>query len=1009
MKAKLDLAPRASCLALALLLLSTLSPQLSTLFAQGSEFTYNGLLNENGNPLNGLVELEATLWDAATNGNQIISVHPLRQMVEVRKGLFTVVLDFGKEAFSGPPRWLQIALRKDPDPAPFTTLWPRQKITAVPYAVTAEEISGKVPIGGLFGAYTNAVAFDNPGNSFAGRGFDLTDLNASQLTSGTVPTAALGNAWKISGNLGTTPGSHFLGTADNQPLEFKVNGLRALRLEPGLAFRPNVIGGFNGNFVMGGNFGSTIGGGGALNASNAIYANYATIAGGVANDIGPNSGTSAIGGGSGNKIAPDSPVATIAGGYLNDIGANTYASAIGGGYDNNIAANSVYATIAGGAQNYIGAKADDATIAGGVVNGIGTNSAHAVIGGGLNNIVGNNAQSATIPGGDHNYATNRAFAAGTRAKAGHTGAFVWADSQDADFASTGNNQFLIRAQGGVGIGTSVPQAPLQVSSAGSAAPQLRLEQTQNLNFARLRFASTTQPFWDVAVGGPNNVMNFFNAAIGNLMTLTTNGNLYVAGTINGTLPGNAVASSQIIDGSISAADVNAPTFSTTFWKTDGNAGTTPGTHFLGTTDNRPLEFKVNGLRALRLEDNGDGYDLGSLPDGAPNVIGGSPANFVEAGVVGAVIGGGGATNYDGLPSANSILGDFGVVGGGRGNRLATYAEASTIAGGAGNNIGGTASGSTIGGGSGNDIAAYSPSSTIAGGSANAIGTLSWYSAIGGGVGNAISGGDSADGANTVAGGRDNHIGTNSYYCAIGGGLTNKIVAKCLDSIIAGGAGNAVGSNCLASAIGGGVNNNIGHNSSYATIPGGNNNFATNGAFATGTRAKANHSGAFVWGDSTPADIASTAANSVTMRASGGYRLFSNSGATLGVNLAPGGGSWTSISDRNAKENFESVDAGAMLEKVAALPLSTWNYKGQTNVVRHIGPMAQDFKAAFSVGESDTGITTVDADGVALAAIQGLNQKLEEQLQARDSEIRDLRQGLAELKETLKNLTTKTQE
>ena len=56
----------------------------------------------------------------------------------------------------------------------------------------------------------------------------------------------------------------------------------------------------------------------------------------------------------------------------------------------------------------------------------------------------------------------------------------------------------------------------------------------------------------------------------------------------------------------------------------------------------------------------------------------------------------------------------------------------------------------------------------------------------------------------------------------------------------------------------------------------------------------------------------------------------------------------------------------------------WNYKTQDRAVRHIGPTAQDFKAAFDVGESDTGISSVDADGVALAAIKGLNQKLEEQ-------------------------------
>lgn len=159
--------------------------------------------------------------------------------------------------------------------------------------------------------------------------------------------------------------------------------------------------------------------------------------------------------------------------------------------------------------------------------------------------------------------------------------------------------------------------------------------------------------------------------------------------------------------------------------------------------------------------------------------------------------------------------------------------------------------------------------------------------------------------------------------------------------------------------------------------GGRHNSATNYAFAAGNRAKAIHTGAFVWGDSTDADIASTNANSVTMRASGGYRLFTDANATTGAFLEAGSGSWTSMSDRNAKENFNAADAREVLDKLVALRVQTWNYKSQDARIRHIGPMAQDFKATFGVGESDTGIATVDADGVALAAIQGLNQKLEE--------------------------------
>ena len=189
--------------------------------------------------------------------------------------------------------------------------------------------------------------------------------------------------------------------------------------------------------------------------------------------------------------------------------------------------------------------------------------------------------------------------------------------------------------------------------------------------------------------------------------------------------------------------------------------------------------------------------------------------------------------------------------------------------------------------------------------------------------------------------------------------------------IPGGIGNIIQSNAVASAIGGGEGNVTGTNATHATVPGGYSNEASGkSSFSAGRRAHALHDSAFVWGDATDADIVSTTTNSVTWRASGGYRLFSTTNASTGVSLAAGGGSWTAMSDRGTKENLVPADSRTVLEKVAALPVATWNYKAQAAAVRHIGPMAQDFQAAFGVGETDTGITTIDADGVALAAIQG---------------------------------------
>jgi hypothetical protein len=88
------------------------------------------------------------------------------------------------------------------------------------------------------------------------------------------------------------------------------------------------------------------------------------------------------------------------------------------------------------------------------------------------------------------------------------------------------------------------------------------------------------------------------------------------------------------------------------------------------------------------------------------------------------------------------------------------------------------------------------------------------------------------------------------------------------------------------------------------------------------------------------------------------------------------GTFVSSSDRNVKQAFSAVDPQTVLEKVAAMPMQEWSYISDEGASRHIGPMAQDFRAAFGLGADDKHISMVDADGVALAAIQGLNEKLE---------------------------------
>ena len=108
-------------------------------------------------------------------------------------------------------------------------------------------------------------------------------------------------------------------------------------------------------------------------------------------------------------------------------------------------------------------------------------------------------------------------------------------------------------------------------------------------------------------------------------------------------------------------------------------------------------------------------------------------------------------------------------------------------------------------------------------------------------------------------------------------------------------------------------------------------------------------------------------------------------------LAAGATSWTTLSDRNAKKDFAPVEYQGVLTKLAQVPIEQWHYKWESGKdTLNIGPMAQDFIHAFYPGRDDKGISTLEFDGVELAAIQGLNQKLEarsEQLESANAELK----------------------
>jgi hypothetical protein len=117
------------------------------------------------------------------------------------------------------------------------------------------------------------------------------------------------------------------------------------------------------------------------------------------------------------------------------------------------------------------------------------------------------------------------------------------------------------------------------------------------------------------------------------------------------------------------------------------------------------------------------------------------------------------------------------------------------------------------------------------------------------------------------------------------------------------------------------------------------------------------------------------------------------------------GTFCQNSDRNLKEHFTAIDSRGILDRIVRLPISQWDYKTDAETT-HIGPMAQDFYAAFHLGKDDRHIVTVDEEGVALAAIQGLNQKLEEtraESKAKDAEIELLKEKAARVDDLEKRL------
>lgn len=225
-----------------------------------------------------------------------------------------------------------------------------------------------------------------------------------------------------------------------------------------------------------------------------------------------------------------------------------------------------------------------------------------------------------------------------------------------------------------------------------------------------------------------------------------------------------------------------------------------------------------------------------------------------------------------------------------------------------------------------------------------------------------------------------------------------------DSIASDEGATAMGTNTVASGFAAtAMGTNTTASGTTATAMGDETTASGTNATAMGFAATATHRGSFVWsGSKSSANAAeSPAEHSFTVYAQGGINMFAGDPGSGGCVMSnPGSAGWACSSDRNLKTAITPADPRAVLDQLLAMPVSHWSFKDAPQY-RHIGPMAQDFKAAFDLGsEDDRHISSMDAQGVALAAIQGLNARLEERSAQLAGQLADKDRQLTELRATV---------
>jgi len=429
-----------------------------------SAFTYQGSLADGGTPAGGPHDFEFRVFDAETAGNQLGPVL-LRDDVSVTAGDFAVALDFGPSVFNGGARWLEIAVRPGTGSGAFIRLTPRQAVLSVPYAQFAAggNPGPAGPKGDPGGPGTQGPAGPRglPGEAgAAGVAGPRGDKGDPGEPGPPGPPGPPGSAdgWSRGGNAGTSPGVHFVGTTDNQPLDLRVANQTALRLQPN-PISPNVIAGYAGNSVAAEVEGAFIGGGGNVEFPNRVAAPYAAVVGGGGNTA---SGSAALAGGYSSTA---SGFAALALGYQGKAEGNVSIA-----FGQETVASGIRATAFGGRTT---AKGGDSTALGWDTKASG---AQATAMGNQSEARGQASTAmgwASFAGGDHavslGYLTQanglnslaqgsqsgalgrNAVALGHKASANLDNSFVWADSQDEYFQAAAPDQFNIRAAGGVRV------------------------------------------------------------------------------------------------------------------------------------------------------------------------------------------------------------------------------------------------------------------------------------------------------------------------------------------------------------------------------------------------------------------------------------------------------------------------------------------------------------------------------------------------------------------------------